>query len=214
MNKIWKQNLIKTIEYLNLTNIPPSEWSFGGGTVLMLHYHHRFSKDIDIFLTNAQYLTCISPRLNDNAPIIFKENEYTEQSNFVKIAIENGQYIDFILSPYLTKKPVRLYSYKNQKIQIESPTEIIIKKIFYRSETFKTRDIYDLGVVLFYRENELRNNLQIYLNKLPALFERINQHKKRYYNEVNQLELIGKYDPKDCFEKAKRFIIEQLECQF
>lgn len=25
-------------------------WTFGGGTVLMLRYAHRFSKDIDIFV--------------------------------------------------------------------------------------------------------------------------------------------------------------------
>ena len=29
----------------------PENWSFGGGTVLMRRYRHRFSKDIDIFVT-------------------------------------------------------------------------------------------------------------------------------------------------------------------
>jgi hypothetical protein len=32
---------------------PP--WTFGGGTVLMLGFDHRFSKDIDLFVPDPQY---------------------------------------------------------------------------------------------------------------------------------------------------------------
>ncbi|MDB5771167.1 MAG: hypothetical protein JWM42_1541 [Burkholderia sp.] len=31
-------------------------WTFGGGTVLMLRYNHRMSKDIDIFVPDPQSL--------------------------------------------------------------------------------------------------------------------------------------------------------------
>lgn len=31
-------------------------WTFGGGTVLMLRYNHRFSRDIDLFVPDPQYL--------------------------------------------------------------------------------------------------------------------------------------------------------------
>ena len=31
-------------------------WAFGGGTVLMLRIGHRQSKDIDLFVTDPQYL--------------------------------------------------------------------------------------------------------------------------------------------------------------
>lgn len=37
--------------------------TFGGGTVLMLRYRHRLSKDIDIFVPDPQYLGFVSPRL-------------------------------------------------------------------------------------------------------------------------------------------------------
>lgn len=46
-------------------HFPPPDWTFGGGTALMLLYEHRRSKDIDIFLRDPQYLTALSPRLND-----------------------------------------------------------------------------------------------------------------------------------------------------
>lgn len=31
-------------------------WTLGGGTVLMLRYGHRLSKDIDLFVPDPQYL--------------------------------------------------------------------------------------------------------------------------------------------------------------
>ena len=42
-------------------------WTFGGGTVLMLRYEHRKSKDIDIFVPDPQYLGFATPRLSDVA---------------------------------------------------------------------------------------------------------------------------------------------------
>ena len=41
----------------------PFEWTFGGGTVLALRHQHRFSKDIDVFVPDPQYLGYLSPRL-------------------------------------------------------------------------------------------------------------------------------------------------------
>jgi hypothetical protein len=37
-------------------------WTLGGGTVLMLRYAHRRSKDIDIFVPDPQYLGYVTPR--------------------------------------------------------------------------------------------------------------------------------------------------------
>lgn len=42
-------------------------WTFGGGTVLMLKYGHRFSKDVDIFVPDPQSLGFVTPRLSDVA---------------------------------------------------------------------------------------------------------------------------------------------------
>ena len=37
----------------------------GGGTVLMFRFEHRLSKDIDFFTHDAQWLSLLTPRLND-----------------------------------------------------------------------------------------------------------------------------------------------------
>ena len=36
-------------------------WTFGGGTVLMLRYGHRFSKDIDIFVPDLNHSVMLLP---------------------------------------------------------------------------------------------------------------------------------------------------------
>ncbi len=45
----------------------PIDWSFGGGTVLMLRLNHRRSKDVDIFIADHQLLGLFNPRLSDKA---------------------------------------------------------------------------------------------------------------------------------------------------
>lgn len=60
-------------------------WSFGGGTVLMLQYRHRVSRDVDIFLADPQWLGHLSPRLNDKASAL--TSDYVEQANFVKLIL-------------------------------------------------------------------------------------------------------------------------------
>ena len=39
----------------------------GGGTVLMLDLAHRLSRDIDLFAYDVQWLTLLTPRLNEKA---------------------------------------------------------------------------------------------------------------------------------------------------
>jgi len=83
-------------------HFPPPDWTFGGGTALMLLYEHRRSKDIDIFLRDPQYLTALSPRLNDHTEAL--TGRYVEQSNFLKLIFDGGE-VDFIVAPSLTTDP-------------------------------------------------------------------------------------------------------------
>ncbi|MFT4197921.1 MAG: nucleotidyl transferase AbiEii/AbiGii toxin family protein [Pseudoxanthomonas sp.] len=74
-------------------------WTLGGGTVLMFRYHHRLSKDIDIFVPDPQYFGFVSPRLSDVAAGL--TSDYTEQAGtFVKLQFEEGE-VDFVASPNL-----------------------------------------------------------------------------------------------------------------
>jgi Nucleotidyl transferase AbiEii toxin, Type IV TA system len=40
-------------------------WTFGGGTAMMLQIDHRESRDVDIFLHDAQQLPFLDPQKRD-----------------------------------------------------------------------------------------------------------------------------------------------------
>jgi len=65
--------------------------SLGGGTVLMMRYHHRLSKDVDLFLHDAQWLAYLTPRLNDHVATMARD--YTEQANTIKLVLGDGDIV-------------------------------------------------------------------------------------------------------------------------
>jgi hypothetical protein len=86
---------------------PADRWSFGGGTVLMRRYRHRFSKDIDIFVPDPQYLGHLSPRLNDEVEAMTAQ--FNEQANFIKLYFPEGE-IDIVAAGALTQPSSRMES--------------------------------------------------------------------------------------------------------
>ena len=134
------EKAIKILEYANIDN---SQWSMGGGTILMLNYHHRLSKDVDIFVSNTQYFNGLSPKLNDVAE---DADFYQEGERFISLSYPEGK-IDFVkafqVSDYL---PVLKYVF-NQNILVDDDIEIVTKKVFFRGASLHPRDLYDLATV-------------------------------------------------------------------
>lgn len=120
-------------------------WRWGGGTAMMLRHNHRFSFDIDIFVDDPQYLGYLTPRLNDSADDI--TSMYDEQNNFLKLYLPEGE-IDFIVGPPLMQNPVMEAVVNGRKVLLETDLEIVAKKIFYRSQTFTGRDVFDLHFLI------------------------------------------------------------------
>jgi len=108
--KIWETLFKRALDLIDSTakaGITLDDWSFGGGTVLMRRYRHRFSKDIDIFIPDPQYLNYLSPHLNDTAESM--TGDYVLQANFLKLQFPEGE-IDFVASAPLTDNPVAIES--------------------------------------------------------------------------------------------------------
>jgi hypothetical protein len=83
------QRALVLIEDARSAGIPVEEWTFGGGTVLMRRHRHRLSKDIDIFVNDPQFITYLTPRLNQTAESL--TTNYVEDHNFVKLAFPEGE---------------------------------------------------------------------------------------------------------------------------
>jgi hypothetical protein len=172
--------LNKAIGCLREVGIPDNEWSFGGGSALMFRYWHRESKDIDIFLTDPQYLTMLSPRLNDYAESI--ATDYKEASNFVKISVGNRE-IDFIVAPNLSGTlPVKEKLSPDIEILVEQPEEILAKKFFYRTESLKIRDFLDAYIVL--KDPEKAERVKSVLKELLKGKEQVLRDRGVYLQEA------------------------------
>ena len=119
---------------------PP--FSLGGGTVLMLRFRHRLSKDIDWFGYDAQWLSLLTPRLNETAARIARD--YAEQANSIKITTVDGD-IDFIIAADVAKPVEReIRIVEGRELTLDPTYEILAKKLFYRAASLKPRDVYDL----------------------------------------------------------------------
>jgi len=182
-----------------------NQWSFGGGTALMTYYNHRKSKDVDIFLSDVQLLTRFTPRLNDY--VAERVDDYTEMSSYLKLKIKQ-QEIDFIVAPFLTQRPTTMKLIGGKQVNVETPEEIVIKKIFYRADSFKTRDVFDLAVVIKDKADGLLENIAVYQNKLPVLRHRLKTLKQVYNIELKALDIIDRRIAKDAFEVVLNFVDE------
>jgi hypothetical protein len=165
-NDTWEIIFYYALEQLRSAQIQKKDWSFGGGTVLMMKYNHRLSKDVDIFFREQQFLNYISPRIND--ALEDKIKQYDEHTNFTKIQLEEGE-IDFIVSPQISNCNPSFIKVCNEYIYVEHPAEIILKKIFFRAENFKLRDIFDLATVIKHNKNQLFDNIYTVEDKLFIL---------------------------------------------
>ena len=147
-------------------------WTFGGGTVLMLRYRHRLSKDIDIFVPDPQYLGYVNPRLSDVAAGITAE--YEEGAQFVKLSLADGE-IDFVASPNLMAPGHEEWVLFNRPVRVETAAEIVAKKMWHRGNRPTPRDLFDLCVVIENEPDALREaarflvrHREIFLAELTA----------------------------------------------
>lgn len=146
--KIWEtlfQRALALIDAAGESGAPLNDWSFGGGTVLMRRHHHRFSKDIDIFVPDPQFLGFLTPRLSTKAE--FMTANYIEQANSIKLYFPEGE-IDFVASAPLTAVPTLTETLFGRPVQVETSTEIVAKKVWHRGAQFTARDIFDLAMVV------------------------------------------------------------------
>jgi hypothetical protein len=171
--KVWEtlfQRALVLIDSVQEAGITLSDWSFGGGTVLMRRYRHRFSKDIDIFIPSPQYLNYLSPHLNDTAEAM--TGDYTLAAEYLKLQFPEGE-IDFVVSAPLAPNPAIAEEIFGRAVMVETSVEIIAKKVWYRGARFTARDIFDLALVAEREPDALTSIAPILRDRRDAILERI-----------------------------------------
>lgn len=190
----WQRLLERAVEGLGTLaarGSPVPGWVFGGGTALMVQKGHRRSADVDIFISDPQYLTVLSPRLGGET--IWRTADYAEAGHYLKLRYDEGE-IDFIVSPSITSRPSGTYTFTGRPIPLDDPVEIAIKKLHHRASGLTPRDIFDIAVVAQDQEAELVANLGSVKHRRETLRRRMTEISEPYYRRmVDALDIFDRW---------------------
>jgi hypothetical protein len=154
----------------------------------MRRHHHRFSKDVDIFINDPQFIGYLSPRLSATAESLTRD--YVEDHDFLKLIFPEGE-IDFVASGPLTEEPAVSEQLFGHDILVENSSEIVAKKIWYRGEQFTARDIFDLAVVAENEPAALNKISPILQGRRDTVLARIEKHGVRLREDFHSLEVLN-----------------------
>lgn len=133
------------IDQANAGALIIDRWTFGGGTALMLQIGHRESHDVDIFLTDPQLLPYLNPQAQDFALKVHPSDYFSDGARSLKVVFEGIGEIDFICAPSLTDTIAIQTEIRGRRVMLETPSEIVAKKIVYRGSMMQPRDIFDIA---------------------------------------------------------------------
>lgn len=205
---VWESLFRKALQIIDSVDadiLAPDRWSFGGGTVLMRRYRHRFSKDIDIFVPDPQYLGHLSPRLNDTVEAM--ATHYIEQANFIKLYFSEGE-IDIVAAGALTQPSSKMETVLGRQVQVETSAEILAKKIFYRAREFTARDLFDFALIAEKEPSSLASLSNILRDRRDTLLARIDSNDatlRLVFAQLDVLEYRRSYE--ECLELVKAALV-------
>ena len=123
-----------------------ASWSFGGGTRLALIYGHRVGYDVDLFVTDVQYIPYLAPRINDAAAALIGYDAIEDVTS-LKMERDDGD-LDVLVAPLLTEPGVESTEILGHTLMAQTPEEILAKEMQYRGHRFTHRDCFDLAMLL------------------------------------------------------------------
>ncbi len=188
--RIWEglfERAFSLIDDARKRGLPVDEWRFGGGTVLMRRHKHRFSKDIDIFIDNPEFLGYLTPRLSDVAESL--TTNYVEDAEYVKLVLAEGE-IDFVVAAPLSQRAAKLETVLGRPFLVETSTEIVAKKVWHRGSQFTARDIFDLAMVSEREPQALEEIFPILRDRREVVLARITNSGPQLQEAFGELEIL------------------------
>ncbi len=199
----WKTLLERTLwlmDSIESDGFTLPRWSFGGGTVLMFYYAHRKSKDIDIFVPDPQFLGYVNPRLGGRGEEV--TTEYQDGTEFVKLFLPEGE-IDFVASPTLTKDPFEKHLVLGRSLLLETPVEIVAKKLWYRGDRATPRDLLDLALVIEHHYSAILDHRNVFSKNIVAFTDQCESRRAimlPVFNAIEKIEFNLSFD--ECLQRA------------
>jgi hypothetical protein len=198
------RHALKLIDEIRTHGTANPFWTFGGGTVLMLRYGHRLSRDIDIFVPNPQYLGYVNPRISDAAAEI--TSEYEEHAQFVKLLLPDGE-IDFVVSRNLTDPGYDEWTLMDRHVKVETAAEIVAKKMWHRGDRPTARDLFDLALVIERDPDALMTAAEFLVRHRETFLRLVDERRavlEPRFNDIQTLDYTPSFD--HCAELARAFL--------
>jgi protein-disulfide isomerase-like protein with CxxC motif len=171
-------------------------WTLGGGTAMMLQINHRESNDVDIFLSDPQFLSFLDPQKRDFQFEIWPTASDGDGVSFQKLAFKDVGEIDFIIGRAMTSSPAIQAIIEGEATQLETIPEIIAKKIYYRGSSIKPRDIFDIAAAAEEHAESVIDALRAYRAEVQATLEVIDKLNPDFVNgAIAQLSIKDKFHP-------------------
>jgi hypothetical protein len=183
-------------------------WTFGGGTAMMLQIGHRESRDVDIFLSDAQLLGFLDPSKHDFDFEIRPSDYKGDGTRFLKLSFEFGE-IDFIVASSLTSSPAAEATVEDEAVLLETVPEVIAKKIYHRGNSIMPRDIFDIAAGSEKHAESIIKELASYSDKVASTLVAIDKLRPDFVNaSIEQLLVKDAYKAvaKTALEKTKELL--------
>lgn len=158
------------------------QWTLGGGTAMMLQIDHRESNDVDIFLSDPQFLSFLDPQKRDFQFEISPIGFDGDGVSFQKLAFKDVGEIDFIVGHAMTSLPAMQAIIEGEATQLETIPEIIAKKIYYRGSSIKPRDIFDIAAAAEQHAESVIDALCAYRGEVQTTLEVIDKLNPDFVN--------------------------------
>ena len=184
-------------------------WSLGGGTVLMFYYAHRKSKDIDIFVPDPQFLGYVNPRLGGRGEEV--TTDYKDGAEFVKLFLPEGE-IDFVASATLTENPFEEHEVLGRNILLETPVEIVAKKLWYRGDRATPRDLLDLALVIEHHYSKIIDHRDVFAENIEAFTDQCDSRRAIMlpaFDAIEKIEFKLSFD--ECLDRANGLKVDLLK---
>ncbi len=173
----------------------PFQWSFGGGTAMMIQIGHRESHDIDIFLDDGQILGFLDPAKADLHFVEVPASYLGDGARFQKFAFEDIGEIDFIASRPLTRQPFEVRGVEGRPVKLETIPEIIAKKIYHRGSEAKPRDLFDIAAAARTQRDAVVLALREYPGQVQGTLDRLEKLNPDFVaHTIRQLMILPGYE--------------------
>ncbi len=171
------------------------EWSFGGGTAMMIQINHRESHDVDIFLDDPQLLGFIDPSKSQLSFSTGPAAYDGDGTRFQKFAFEGLGEIDFIVAGALTGTPFEKREVEGRSVWLETIPEIIAKKVYYRGSEARPRDIFDIAAAARSQLGAVVDALRVFPQQVTRTRERLEKLNPEFVSRaIAQLMIMPDYE--------------------